>query len=154
MVLVCAPTWTSGKGASNGSVMAEEISGTTLMRTSDPARVDRVIELALKQIDLSSIATGAADEMGLGPAYRQHSALDFILQDLGAFPGKGWSLVEAGLSSPVVRNRNMALKTLGSWGRHQWPEGAVAPLSRAHGAEPVEDVRARMAQLLAQESDQ
>lgn len=119
-----------------------------LMRTRDPARIDRVIALALKQIDLSSIATGAADEAALGAAYREHMALDFILQDLGEFPGKGWPLIEAGLSSPVVRNRNMALKALGAWARHQWPEDALALLSRVHQTEPVDDVRARMAQLL------
>ncbi len=123
-----------------------------LMRTRDPARVDRVVELALEQIELRSIATGAADESGFGAEYRQHSALDFILQDLGEFPGKGWPLVEAGLRSPVIRNRNMALKVLGAWGCAQWPQGARALLSEAHRVEPVDDVRARMAQLLANEA--
>ena len=121
-----------------------------LMQTHEVARVDRVIELAMKQIDLDSIATGPSLEMGLGTKYRQHSGLDFILQDLGKFPGRGWPIVEAGLKSPVTRNRNMALRALGSWGVSQWPTGALALLQQARSEEPDDDLRSRMEQLLAQ----
>jgi hypothetical protein len=44
-------------------------------------------------------------------------ALDFILQDLRRFPGKGRPLIRAGLQSPVVRNRNMTVRALAAWGR-------------------------------------
>ncbi|MGN7875928.1 hypothetical protein ACTJKJ_20405 [Roseateles sp. 22389] len=120
-----------------------------LMRTDDPARVGRVIALAQAQIDLRAIATGPSDAVGLGPEYRQHTALDFILQSLGDFPGQGWPLVEAGLRSPVIRNRNMALRVLAAWGRRQWPESAQALLSQALRDEPNDDVRGRIAELLA-----
>ncbi|WP_280151734.1 hypothetical protein [Piscinibacter sp. XHJ-5] len=120
-----------------------------LMRTGDPARVERVIALAEAQIDLRAIATGPSDAPGLGPEYRQHMALDFILQSLGEFPGQGWPLVAAGLRSPVIRNRNMALRALAAWDRVHWPDGALALLSQAEREEPDDDIRARMAQLLA-----
>jgi hypothetical protein len=76
------------------------------------------------------IATGPADETGLGAAFRQRSDLEAILQDLGAFPGGGRALVEAGLRCRTVRNRNMALKVLREWGRSGWPGTADAALRR------------------------
>lgn len=120
-----------------------------LMRSREPDRIDQVIDLALKQIDLNSIATGPGEDLGLGADFQKHSAVDFILQELGEFPGKGWPLIEAGLQSSVIRTRNMALKTLEAWGPSQWPEGTPQLLSNAHRLEPVEDVRARLTKLLA-----
>lgn len=120
-----------------------------LMRTRDSARVERVIALAKTQIDLRNIAAGPSNATGLGPEYRQHMALDFILQSLGEFPGLGWPLVEAGLRSPVIRNRNMALRALDAWGRTYWPDGAQAVLLQAQREEPNDDVRVRMEQLLS-----
>jgi hypothetical protein len=75
-------------------------------------RIDQIVRLAQAQIPVSQVASGPANAMGLGPEYRFHSCLDFVLQDLKSFPGKGWRLVEAGLKSPVVRNRNMAVNVL------------------------------------------
>jgi hypothetical protein len=120
-----------------------------LMNTDDPARIDRVVELALTQLDLAAIATGPAKELGLGPAYRQHSALDLILQRLRDFPPRGWPLVQAGLRSPVVRNRNMAVRVLTEWDRSAWPAGAAAALAEAVRREPDEGVRAAMGALVA-----
>jgi hypothetical protein len=118
-----------------------------LMNTEDLSRVDRVIELALAQIDLASIATGPAMETGLGPGYAQHSALDFILQRLRDLPPRGWPLVDAGLRSPVVRNRNLALRVLEQWERSQWPAPAEAALAEALRREPDDDLRATMEKL-------
>ncbi len=120
-----------------------------LMRSDDRARIERVVTLAMAQLDLDQIATGPAEEMGLGAVYAQHSALDMILQDLGRFPSLGWSLVAAGLRSPVVRNRNMALRALSGWGRDQWPTEAESALKVAQDIEPTERVRANMVRVLA-----
>lgn len=120
-----------------------------LMRTEDPARVDRVIALAHDQLDLPALASGPAEDLGLDPALRDHAALGFILQDLGRFPGHGWPLVETGLRSPVVRNRNMAVKTVKAWGRARWHEGVIDALARAQRDECNEGVRQRLAELLA-----
>ena len=108
-----------------------------VMQTSDPARIERVLDLARQKIDLESIATGPAESLGMGPAYTQHSHLDFILQELGRFPGKGWDLIRTALRSPVIRNRNMALRALslpeGPMGARSGDGPAARPPGRAHG---------------------
>jgi hypothetical protein len=88
-----------------------------VMQTDALERIDRVVALAEERLPLEQIATGPADELGLGPKFEHHSALDFVLQDLSRFPGKGWPLVRAALRSPVVRNRNMAVRALAAWGK-------------------------------------
>ncbi|WP_431104237.1 hypothetical protein [Roseateles noduli] len=119
-----------------------------LMRSTDPTRIDRALALALIQIDLASIATGPGNETGLGPAFAQHSALDWILQELGRFPGNGETFIAAGLRSPVIRNRSMAVRALQAWERSAWPPEALAQLTQAHRDEPAADLRERMGALL------
>lgn len=119
-----------------------------LMRTTDPDRVDLVIALAERQLNLDGNATGRGHELGLGPSFQDHSALDFILQNLGRFPSKGWSLISAGLRSPVIRNRNMALNALGKWGRMHWPDETADKLQVALDNEPDMKVKARIVELL------
>src|SRR6185437_5989818 len=80
-----------------------------VMALCDGERIGRVVEFAEASIDLAAVATGAGDELGLGRGFESHSCLDYVLQDLRRFPGKGRALIEAGLRSPVVRNRNMAV---------------------------------------------
>ena len=76
-----------------------------LMQTDDPGRIDRVLALAESVLPLDQIATGPGTELGFSHAFRHHSALDYIVQELGRFPGKGWAFVRAALQSPVIRNR-------------------------------------------------
>jgi hypothetical protein len=111
-------------------------------------RIEKVIEFAGANIDLAAIATGAGDELGLGRGFEPHSCLDYVLQDLRRFPGKGATLIEAGLKSPVVRNRNMALNALAAWSREDWPSRLKEALERADKCEPKEDVRERMKKAL------
>jgi hypothetical protein len=120
-----------------------------VMRTDDPKRVDRVIALARALLDLDAIASGPTESLGLGPGFELHSRLDFILQELGRFPGHGWELVRAGLRSPSVRNRNIALNSLGAWGRENWPPEAEMALHRALREEPSDDVKMRIEKVLA-----
>jgi hypothetical protein len=122
------------------------------VQTNDPERIDRVIEFAEETLPLQMIASGPADSMGLGPEFRHHSALDFVLQELHRFPGKGWALIQAGLQSPTVRNRNMAVQALAAWDRTAWPFEAEALLKRAIDLEPNDATRAMMVKALAGES--
>lgn len=122
-----------------------------VLQTDDPVRIDRVLDLARRKIDLESIATGPAGHLGLGPSYAQHSHLDFILQELHRFPGKGWDLIRIGLRSPVVRNRNMALRALSAYPRDQWEPETEMALRRALREEPEEGVRVRIQRVLASE---
>jgi hypothetical protein len=112
-----------------------------LMQTDDPDRTDRALALAVSRFDLDRIASGPASQLGFGEEYQDHNALDFILQELSRFPGKGWPLLRAGLSSPVIRNRNMALRTLGAWGKAAWPPDAEAVLTRGLAIEPEAGTR-------------
>ncbi|KQV47467.1 MULTISPECIES: hypothetical protein [unclassified Duganella] len=120
-----------------------------LMRTDDPARIQAVIDLLLTQFDLATIATGPAEEMGLGPGNEKYSAIGAVLQDIGRFPGTGWPLVQAGLRSPVIRNRNMAIRALKGWGVANWPDGTRQILQRAFDDEPYPDTKEALAEVLA-----
>jgi hypothetical protein len=119
-----------------------------VMALCDGERIGPVVEFAEANIDLAAIATGAGDELGLGRGFEQHSCLDYVLQDLRRFPGKGRALIEAGLQSPVVRNRNMALNALAAWSREDWPSRLKDALEQAVRCEPNEDVRERMQKAL------
>lgn len=120
-----------------------------LMRSKDRSRIKDVVELAEAQLPLSEIATGPGTEMGLGLDFKSHRALDFVLQDLGDFPGLGWNLVKTGLRSPVVRNRNMAIRALAGWGAEKWPPDAREFIEQCHRDEPDKDVKTTFAKLLA-----
>ena len=119
-----------------------------VMQTDDPIRVDRVVSLAEERLPLKEIAKGPADELGLGPEFQAHSALDFVLQDIRRFPGKGWPLIRTGLQSPVTRNRNMAVRALAAWDRTKWPGETELLLRHALKAEPNEDTRESMRKVL------
>jgi hypothetical protein len=119
-----------------------------VMALCDGGRIGKVVEFAEASIDLTAVATGAGDELGLGRGFESHSCLDYVLQDLRRFPGKGRALIEAGLKSPVVRNRNMAVAALAAWARGEWPGGLEESLEQAAGCEPNEDVRERMRKAL------
>ncbi|MEP3279676.1 MAG: hypothetical protein ABJN26_09670 [Stappiaceae bacterium] len=122
-----------------------------LMRTDDPDRIDQVIALASDLLPLDEIAAGPADEMGLGPEWRHHSALDFIVQDLDRFPGKGWLLIAAALQSPLLRNRNMAAKALKVWSKTDWPPEALQLIRQAIRQEPTDELKATLESLLGPE---
>ena len=119
-----------------------------VMALCDEARIGEVVAFAEASIDLPAIATGAGDELGLGPGFEPHRCLDYVLQELRRFPGEGPALIEAGLRSPVVRNRNMAIAALAGWPREGLPSGLAGSLERAAGDEPDEGVRERMLKAL------
>jgi len=114
----------------------------------DADRIGRTIEFAESHLDLSRIATGVADEMGLGPGFARHSCLDNILQELPRFPGQGATLIQTGLKSPVVRNRNLAVAALAAWPRADWPQGFEQLLEETARQEPNEGVRERIRKVL------
>jgi hypothetical protein len=95
-------------------------------------------------IPLNEIASGPADEIGLGPGFEPHNTLDWMLQLLDRFPGKGWKLLRAGLQSPVVRNRNWSLRVFRNWQRGDWPPDARTILRVAANAEPDEKLKVEL----------
>ncbi|MEW2355946.1 hypothetical protein [Spirillospora sp. NPDC029432] len=111
-------------------------------------RIDTVADLAAELLPLDRIAAGPADEAGGGPEFRPHACLDHLLQALGERPGTGAPLVSAALASPVVRNRNMAVRTLHAWGEAAWPAGMRDEAAAALAREPDDGVRGRLQALL------
>jgi hypothetical protein len=112
-----------------------------LTEATDGLRIDRLVSFAEHVIPLDEIASGPADEIGLGPGFEPHSTLDWMLQLLDRFPGKGWGLIRAGLQSPVVRNRNWSLRVFKNWQRDDWPEEAPQVLRAAANAEPDDKLK-------------
>jgi hypothetical protein len=110
----------------------------------DEQRFPQVLQAAENTIDLAAIATGPSDEFGLGPDYEQHCCLDYLLQELPRFPGQGAAFIAAGLKSPVVRNRNMAVAALAAWQREHRNDELLESLRAAAQIEPDNDVRERM----------
>lgn len=120
----------------------------------DEKNVDRLIPLFEAKLPLDSIASGSADEMGLGQEFKDHQALGYMVQHLRAYPDRGTALVRAALRSPVVSNRNMALNVLEDWTKAgqqpfklRFPELSVL-LKEAAAREVRDDVRGRMESLL------
>jgi len=116
---------------------------------ADDVRAARLASLAQDLLPLDEIATGPADAMGLGPEWQAHGALDWSLQALRDHPGIGSALVLAGLQSPVVRNRNMALQCLKTWPRETWPDGAADLARRLAHSDPNEHAREFAIEVLA-----
>lgn len=120
-----------------------------VMARCDAQRINTVMTFAEEHLPLEKVATGPSDEMGLGPGYETHSCLDFILQELGKYPGKGAVLIKAALKSPVVRNRIWVTNVLSSWGKDSWPSNMKIAMEQAVALESEEDVRERMERVLA-----
>lgn len=119
-----------------------------IMKNANNERIDQILLLAIDKIPLNEIATGPEDNLGIGLEYESHSCLDFILQDLNRYPNKGFELIKAGLSSPITRNRNMAINALSGWETDTWPDGTTEMLEQAERIEPDEDLKKRIRNLL------
>lgn len=87
-----------------------------LLLVCEEPQLTQVLDFAEQQLDLDRIASGPGDAPGVGDEFKQHGCLDYILQELRRFPGQGKTLIEAGLKSPVIRNRKMAVAALATWG--------------------------------------
>lgn len=121
------------------------------LRRVDEPRLDDLLELATRTLPLDELGAGPAEESGFGPSWKRHGALQFIVQGLERFPGRGWTLVRTALSSPAIPVRNSAIRTLAAWGRQAWPSEAEPVVQAALSAEPDDDVRLRLERLLAGE---
>ncbi|MFO7561721.1 MAG: hypothetical protein R6X02_03670 [Enhygromyxa sp.] len=100
-----------------------------LLSTDDEPRFSQALELARELLPLDEIATGPADESGLGPEWDVHDTLLDVVQSLVDRPGRGLDLLDAALRSPVVRVRRGALLVLASWLRDHGD--ALSPEVRA-----------------------
>ena len=109
---------------------------------------DKIVNYAVRVLPLDKVSTGPAMEMGLGKEYNIHGCLDGILQVLGGYPKHGWLLVDAALSSPVIRNRNFALKVLSQWGKANWRTEIEKKMRNCQSIEPDEKVKTNIKTVL------
>ena len=115
-----------------------------LFEECEEAQIGDVVAAAEALLPLATLSTGPTDDLGLGPGYDAHHALDAVLEGLQGFPGRGARLIATGLRSPVVRNRSMALQALAGWEIEEWDPSFKALLSEAAEAEPNPELRERL----------
>lgn len=120
----------------------------------DEDRAQILASRATDLLDLKAIATGPSTAIGLGPEFKQHAALGWSLQGIKEFPAVGPDLIEAGLSSPSIQNRNGAMNALEEWGPSSWTPGHVAGLERLASVDPHEKAKHRARELLDQHKAQ
>ena len=114
----------------------------------DEPRIDSVLSFVESILPFDRIETGPGDELGWGLAFEPHETLDWVLQHLNRFPKRSWRLIRAGLHSPGIRSRNMAIHALAAWPRESWPSEATSLVLEAHEREPDKDVKGRLTALL------
>ena len=73
------------------------------------------MDLFCRELPLERMASGPAEEMGLGAEWEDHRILGYVVQHLKELPGKGEPLLLCALASPVVSNRNMGLNAAAAW---------------------------------------
>ncbi len=117
------------------------------MQAATQKRIDELVAIAERGLPLDEIASGPGTQLGLGKEFAAHGCLDFILQDLKHFPGKGLRLIATGLRSPVIRNRHMAINALEAYETDLLRKEAAEMIERALGEEVDEDVQGRLKDL-------
>jgi hypothetical protein len=123
-------------------------------------QIDEVLDLAEEILEVDAIATGPADELGLGPEFERDSCVGYILQALRGipsmegrpaepgFPGRGEGVLLAALQSPVVRNRRVAMSAI-----EAWAPGSITPrlherLRALNAGDPNQEAREQAVALL------
>lgn len=117
-----------------------------LMLTEEHDRISRVVALAIEQLGPTKPGT----ELGIGDGQGERAGLEFVLQGLERFPGLGWEVIDAGIQSPAIRDRNFAIRALSKWGA--FSAEMIMTLEKALQHEPDDEVRESMRQILARNS--
>jgi hypothetical protein len=123
----------------------------SLVMNSQGDELRAVIDRAIELLPLNELESGPADDLGGGPGYEADNCLGVIVQRLKGEPGLGWPLVRVALRTRVHSTRSAALRTLASWPRDTWPADAAATVTSAMWAEPREERRKAMRDLLENE---
>jgi hypothetical protein len=116
--------------------------------TGDENRFRKLVEYAEHSLPLDTLASGPALDMGLGLEYQDHACLGTMLQFLCRKAGVGTKLIEAGLWSKVIRNRNLALSALETWDTQHYSTLIISRLRALKKHEPDKNVKKRVVELL------
>ena len=110
----------------------------SLAQTDNIDEFRMVCALAEKVLDLESISTGIADELGFNGNFGKHNDLSIILQKMREFNQIiSVKLVQAGLNCPVTSTRNMALSAVLS--SSDIPHEIIQTITRNKDMEPNKD---------------
>ncbi len=115
-----------------------------LMQTDASHKIERVVKLAEQQIELTAFDSTDDPLITTYSEYQPHHAVEYIMQDLGGFPGIGWSLIKRQLRSPTLRDRNMALNVLSTWSDTLLPHDLYGELTQALTIETDKNAYQRM----------
>ncbi len=121
---------------------------------SDPEYGQKTADLFEQKLPLKEMRKGPGLSIGLDPEEKDYRTLDMILQELGALPFTGIELLVTGLQSPVIRNRNFAIRALDRWVLDKkTPLKELAPrlyseVCKLAGTEPDPGVKSRIDLLL------
>jgi hypothetical protein len=108
--------------------------------------VAELVELAERLLPLTDLCTGPALCDGFGREYAADRALAYVVDELRKHPGRGWPLLRTALRNRTTRTRYAALHVLKAW--PEIPAQAAEVLATAAEAEPDDDVREAMRELL------
>lgn len=119
-----------------------------------PEIATQIITLYETLLPLDDMAEGMGDYLFADKLNQEHHCLDFILQELSAYPLHGIRLIKTGLNSPVIRGRNMACRALSGWSKNlNKPISDISPelyeeISRICKTEVDEQTKETMQKLL------
>ncbi|MCR5177179.1 MAG: hypothetical protein K6C05_10065 [Anaerovibrio sp.] len=107
---------------------------------------DEIIEMFERVLPLEDMATGPENELGNDGQFVEHGILSYVMQSLQSVPGKGDRLICAGLLSPVIGTRNIALNLLEAWQKSdfQWTDGIIKALEELKVSEVNEPTKKRL----------
>jgi hypothetical protein len=106
------------------------------------------VALAERLLPLDELANGPASAGCFGAEYRADYTLGTVVHQFARHPGRGWPLVRTALVNRTIRTRNTAVHVLKSWPRDRLPDEAPETVRQALEAEPEDDVRQAMTELL------
>ncbi len=107
-----------------------------------------LIDKAFDLLPIEEISTGPKNTMGTGPDWEKYQSLGFIISFLENHPTLGEKLILAGLNSPVISNRNVAIRTLQAWTSDNWSSKINTELHNLKEIEPTEATKANLEKLL------
>ncbi|MDF2578230.1 MAG: hypothetical protein K0S74_1714 [Chlamydiales bacterium] len=104
--------------------------------------------MAEQKLPLTEIGTRASLQIGISADYQDHFYLACILQQMSHASGKGINLIKTGLTSPVIKNRFLALEVLQAWNRDDWSQDLISFLRQSSYNEPNQYLKSDMQKLL------
>lgn len=126
----------------------EESAWFDITRYEAPKQAPKIIAFALEVFPLAVSTTGPENTMGFDKKYQKDRALEYIVTFLEEHPTSGEALILAGLNNPVIRTRNMTLRTLEHWTAKNWSPAIQRALVHLAAIEPSEDTKKDVNKLL------